>query len=98
MSKLGDLTPHLRVEEGKEYTVEMSSNSAVAVRDSDFGPVYDITVLHNGNAKILSGGQNLADQVLDMAINTGGEMFKVTVRKDWVEQKDGTRNIVWTVD
>ncbi len=95
---LGDVTPRLPIEEGTTYIVELSTHSQVDQRESDFGPIYSVTCIHDDRAILLVGGQNMIDQVVPLLPKTG-EMIALKVSKEWiVDSESGEKRMQWEVD
>lgn len=97
MPTLRDITPRLRVKEAKTYKIEVTKDAEVFQRESDFGPIYDIVVIHDGKPFVLSGGQNLMDNLLPL-IKEDGSMTALTVEKNWLHDSEtGQDRIEWSV-
>lgn len=95
---LGDVTPRLRIEEATDYQVELSAHSNVDSRESEFGPIYSITCLHDDAAVLLVGGQNLIDQVIPL-LPKSGAMVNLRVSKEWVtDPESGEKKMQWEVN
>lgn len=96
--RLGDVVPRLKIETGKWYTIEVTANADVEQRESDFGPVYSITVLQRGEPVKLLGGQNLMDTLIPL-LNKDESMTKLKVMKEWIhDPESGDDKIEWSVE
>ena len=97
--RLGEVVPRLKIEPGTWYTIEVTSNADVEQRESDFGPVYSITVIdEGGHAVKLLGGQNLIDTLIPL-LNPDDSMTKLRVMKEWIKDPaSGDEKIEWSVE
>lgn len=98
-TRLGEITPRLKVEPGTWYEIEAYEHSAVTERESEqYGPVYEIEVLHKGEAYKLMGGSNLIDSLLPHVRNAEN-MVRLNVMKEWEEDPEtGEKSIKWFVE
>ena len=97
--RLGEVVPRLKVEPGTWYNIEVTSNAEVEQRESDFGPVYSIIVLHEGGDAVkLLGGQNLIDTLIPL-LKSDAAMTKLRVMKEWIKDPESeNERIEWSVE
>ncbi len=95
---LGDITPRLKLEESKWYEIEAYQHSSVKERTSDYGPVYEIEVLHKNEAYILAGGAGLIDNLLPL-VRGKESMVPLRVMKEWfTDPESGDKSMLWFVE